>query len=86
MHDLFNDPPCPARSKVATNPPQNLNNINWMDLLEPMSRIPPDVSFKILERPNNNEGEGEEKVMGEVPFLLARLLVVLKLQYAEYIQ
>ena len=44
-----------------------------MDLLEPTSRIPPDVSFKIMERPNNNEGEGEEKVMGEVPFLLVRL-------------
>jgi len=66
MHDLFNDPPCPPRSKVATTLPQNLNSVNWMDLLEPMSRIPPDVSFKILERPNNNEGEGEEKVMGEV--------------------
>ena len=44
-----------------------------MDLLEPTSRIPPDVSFKIMERPNNNEGEGEEKVMGEVPFLLVGL-------------
>ena len=37
-----------------------------MDLLEPTSRIPADVSFKIIERPNNNEGEGEEKVKGEV--------------------
>jgi len=66
IHDLFNDPPCPPRPKVATTPLQNLNSVNWMDLLEPTSRIPPDVSFKIMERPNNNEGEGEEKVMGEV--------------------
>ena len=65
LHDLFNEK-CPPRSKVAPTPPQNLTSVNWMDLLEPTSRIPADVSFKIIERPNNNEGEGEEKVMGEV--------------------
>jgi len=64
LHDLFNEKG-PPRLKVAT-PPQNLTSVNWMDLLEPTSRIPADVSFKIIERPNNNEGEGEEKVKGEV--------------------
>ena len=70
MHDLFNEK-CTSRSKVTTSP-QNLLNVNWMDLLDPTSRIPTDVSFKIIERSNNNEGE--EKVMGEVcnPFLLSR--------------
>ena len=62
MHELF-DEKCTPRSKAA-NPPQNLSSVNWMDLLDPSSRIPADVSFKIIERPNNNEGE--EKVMGEV--------------------
>lgn len=62
MHDLFNEK-CTSRPKVTT-PPQNLLNVNWMDLLDPTSRIPTDVSFKIIERSNNNEGE--EKVMGEV--------------------
>ena len=62
MHDLFNEK-CTQRPKAAT-PPQNLTSVNWMDLLDPTSRIPADVSFKIIERSNNNEGE--EKVMGEV--------------------
>lgn len=62
MHDLFNEK-CTQRLKAAT-PPQNLTSVNWMDLLDPTSRIPADVSFKIIERSNNNEGE--EKVMGEV--------------------
>lgn len=68
MHELFNEL-CPPKSKVP--PPQNLENVNWMDLLEPTSEIPADVCFKIIERLNNNEGEEEEgRVMGEVIFLL----------------
>jgi len=63
MHDLFEEK-CTQRPKVATPPPQNLTSVNWMDLLDPTSRIPADVSFKIIEGSNNNEGE--EKVMGEV--------------------
>ena len=63
MHDLFEEK-CTQRPKVGTPPPQNLTSVNWMDLLDPTSRIPADVSFKIIEGPNNNEGE--EKVMGEV--------------------
>jgi len=64
MHELFNEL-CPPKSKVP--PPQNLENVNWMDLLEPTSEIPADVCFKIIERLNNNEGEEEEgRVMGEV--------------------
>jgi len=65
MHDLF-DEKCAPRAQVAPTPPQNLTSVNWMDLLEPTSRIPPDVAFKLIKQPNNNEGEGEEKVLGEV--------------------
>lgn len=65
MHDLFDEKWTPS-PKVAPTPPQNLTSVNWMDLLEPTSRIPADVVFKVIQQPNNNEGEGDEKVLGEV--------------------
>ena len=64
MHDLFDEKWTPS-PKVAPTPPQNLTSVNWMDLLE-HERIPTDVVFKVIQQPNNNEGEGDEKVLGEV--------------------
>jgi len=64
LHELFKVQ-SPSSGRVPTTPP-NLSMVNWMDFVEPNSPIPPDVCFRIVERPNNNEGEGEGKVMGEV--------------------
>ena len=72
MHKLFKEQ-SPSSGRVPTTPP-NLSMVNWMDFVEPNSPIPPDVCFRIVERRNNNEGEGEGKVMGEVTFLRYDLL------------
>jgi len=62
-----------------------LENVNWLDFLNPDSEIPPDVTFKICEIPNSGTiNDFKPKVIGEIKahkYYLSTISEVFKEQF-----